>query len=107
MMRYITDGRPWNDDQVDELLERQQRSLDAHGVCFGAVQRLDDARLVGLAGMQKLDTGDFELGWWIWKDHWGRGYAPEAIAPYISAQQRVDSGRRENRHAFRAQHERA
>ncbi|MGB0514754.1 MAG: GNAT family N-acetyltransferase [Wenzhouxiangellaceae bacterium] len=83
MMRYITDGRPWDTEEVDELMKRQQRHLDAHDVCFGAVQRLDDARLVGLAGMQPLDTGDFELGWWIWKDHWGRGYAPEAIAPFI------------------------
>lgn len=83
MMRYITDGHPWSDEDVDDFVARQKSHLKVHGVCFSAVQRLDDAHVVGLAGMQKLDTGDFELGWWVWKDHWGHGYAPEAIAPYV------------------------
>lgn len=83
MMRYITDGRPWNEEDVDEFMARQQRHLDAYGACFNAVQRLDDMRLIGLAGMQQLDTGEFELGWWVWKDYWGHGYAPESIMPYV------------------------
>jgi len=83
MMRYITDGCPWDDDEIDEFLARQQRHLDAHGVCFSAVQRLDDTKVIGLAGMQQLDNGDFELGWWTWKDYWGQGYAPESILPYV------------------------
>jgi RimJ/RimL family protein N-acetyltransferase len=82
MMRFIT-GRPWADGEVDELLERQRRHLGRHGVCFGAVEHAADGVVVGLAGMQPLDSGDFELGWWVWKDHWGRGYAAEAAQPFL------------------------
>ena len=83
MMRYIN-GRPWNEDEVDELLARQRRHLAAHGVCFGAVQHAETGAIVGLAGMQPLDTGEFEIGWWIWKDYWGKGYAVEAARPFVT-----------------------
>jgi RimJ/RimL family protein N-acetyltransferase len=83
MMRFIN-GRPWSDAEVDELLERQQRHLRGHGVCFGAVEHAGDRHVIGLAGMQPLDSGDFEIGWWIWKDYWGRGYAVEAALPFVT-----------------------
>lgn len=82
MMRFIT-GRPWSGDEIDELLQRQQRHLRSHGVCFGAVEHARDGVVIGMAGMQPLDSGEFELGWWIWKDHWGRGYAVEAARPFL------------------------
>src|SRR5690606_40388866 len=75
MMRYITHGRTWADDEVDELLERQVRHLRNHGICFGAVELLATGEVIGLVGMQPHDDGQFVLGWWIWKAHWGRGYA--------------------------------
>ena len=34
--------------------------------------------LVGSAGMGRDDDGRFELGYWIARPHWGRGYATEA-----------------------------
>lgn len=83
MMRYIN-GRPWSEEEVDELLARQRRHLAAHGVCFGAVEQAETGAVVGLAGMQPLDSGEFEIGWWIWKDYWGRGYAVEAARPFIA-----------------------
>ncbi|MEE4330366.1 MAG: GNAT family N-acetyltransferase, partial [Wenzhouxiangella sp.] len=33
--------------------------------------------------LQQLDNGEFELGWWIWKDYWGQGLAAEGTAPFI------------------------
>ena len=83
MMRYSRDGRLWSEARIDEFLERQQLHLKTHGVCFGAVALADRDRVIGLAGMQKLDTGDFELGWWIWKDHHGQGLAVEAVRPFL------------------------
>ena len=45
-------------------------------------------QVVGVAGMQPLEgtdfEGDFELGWWIWKDFWGQGLALEAITPFVT-----------------------
>ena len=87
MMRYVT-GRAWPASQIDEFLARQQRHLRNHGVCFGAVELADRMQVVGVAGMQPLEgddfKGDFELGWWIWKDFWGQGLALEAVAPFVT-----------------------
>lgn len=84
MMRHIARGRTWTDEQVDELLERQARHLAEHGVCFGAVELMATGEVIGLAGMQRLDDCRFELGWWIWKAHWGRGYATEAAQAFVT-----------------------
>jgi len=78
MMRHVGSGRAWTGDQVDALLERQIRHLTRHGVCFGAVELKASGLAIGLAGFQQHDDGLFELGWWIWKTHWGKGYATEA-----------------------------
>lgn len=87
MMRYVT-GRAWPAAQIDEFLGRQQRHIRNHGVCFGAVELGDRMQVVGVAGMQPLDgadfKGDFELGWWIWKDFWGQGLAVEAVTPFVT-----------------------
>jgi len=87
MMRFIT-GEAWPATQIDEFLVRQQRHIRNHGVCFGAVELTDRMQVIGIAGMQPLDgsdfEGDFELGWWIWKDLWGQGLALEAIQPFIT-----------------------
>ena len=42
------------------------------------ITRADDAALVGCIGIDACDEGDVELGYWIARQHWGRGYATEA-----------------------------
>lgn len=83
MMRYITSGEIWTDERMDELTERIEAHLYKHGICFGALESLDSGEVVGLSGLQQLDSGEFELGWWIWKDYWGRGLALEGTLPFI------------------------
>ena len=78
MMRYVTGGEPWSAERIDAFLLRQARAYEEHGLAFGAVTHRAHDRVIGLAGIQPLDSGAFELGWWIWKDHWGQGYATEA-----------------------------
>ncbi len=82
MMRYVTGGRPWSPDRIDGFLARQTAFLARNGLAFGAVERISDGEVIGLCGIQPLDAGSldghFELGWWIWRDHWGRGHASEA-----------------------------
>lgn len=83
MMRHVTRGRIWTDAEVDEILQRQARHLQRHGVCFGAVELVESGEVVGLAGLQPHDDGQFELGWWIWKEYWGRGLATEAMVAVV------------------------
>lgn len=82
MMRFVTGGRPWSMDRIDGFLGRQTEFRARNGLAFGAVERTADGEVIGLCGIQPLDAGAldgcFELGWWIWRDHWGRGYASEA-----------------------------
>lgn len=79
MMRHITHGRAWSVDEVDEFLQRQAAQLAAHGVCMGPLVIRGTTEIIGVAGIQPLDLpGEYELGWWVWKEYWGRGYATEA-----------------------------
>ena len=84
MMRYITHGRTWSDEEVDRILERQARHLEQYGACFGAVVLVESGEVIGLAGLQPHDDGQFELGWWIWKAYWGCGYATEAATALVA-----------------------
>ncbi len=80
MMRYITDGHPWPEQEVDAFFERQRDSLEAHGFCHGALVERSSNSVVGLAGLYPLGTtDDVEAGWWVARDRWGRGYATEAV----------------------------
>ena len=37
-----------------------------------------NGELIGSVGLGRKDDGEVELGYWIARPHWGRGYAPEA-----------------------------
>jgi ribosomal-protein-alanine N-acetyltransferase len=79
VMRYVHGGQPYAEDEVDEWFARQARQLAEHDVCMGALIEKATGRLVGIAGTQPLGTtGNFEIGWWLARDVWGRGYATEA-----------------------------
>lgn len=39
--------------------------------------------VIGLVGLGPHDDGEFELGWWTWKEYWGRGYAGEAAWAFV------------------------
>lgn len=39
--------------------------------------------VIGSAGMGENDAGEAEVGYWIARDHWGRGYATEAASAVL------------------------
>ncbi len=45
--------------------------------------------LIGVAGLDRMPDGEVELGYWIAKDNWNRGYA------YETAQQMIEIARAE------------
>jgi RimJ/RimL family protein N-acetyltransferase len=57
---------------------------ESRGFTFWAVERKEDAELLGFCGLKIADDsgspveGEFEIGWRLRQDAWGRGYAKEA-----------------------------
>ena len=81
VMQYVHGGQPYSEEEVDEWFIRQARQLAQFGVCMGALIEKDTDRLAGVTGIQPLGTtGNLEIGWWLARDVWGRGYATEAGA---------------------------
>ncbi|SFF75133.1 Protein N-acetyltransferase, RimJ/RimL family [Novosphingobium sp. CF614] len=58
----------------------------------GASGRAMGARVVGGAGLNLLD-GEVNLGYWIARDHWGRGYASEAARAVLGLARMLGHGR--------------
>jgi ribosomal-protein-alanine N-acetyltransferase len=79
VMKYVHRGLPYSEAEVDEWFTRHARQIAELDVCMGALIEKASGRLVGIAGTQPLGTtGDLEIGWWLARDVWGRGYATEA-----------------------------
>jgi RimJ/RimL family protein N-acetyltransferase len=79
VMRYVNGGVPLSEPEIDEFLTRQARHISVHSFCMGAVVEKSSGRIIGAAGPQPLGTtGELEIGWWLARDVWGRGFATEA-----------------------------
>ncbi len=79
VMRYITGGIPWDDLQVKEFVDRQVRHFDQYGFCLWRLAERTGPGLIGFCGLQPLvGTEDIEIGWWLAREHWGKGFATEA-----------------------------
>jgi RimJ/RimL family protein N-acetyltransferase len=79
IMKYVHGGRPYEEREIDEFLGRQARHLEQYGVQIGVIVEKAGDRIVGIAGAQPATAaGDYEIGWWLAREVWGRGYASEA-----------------------------
>ncbi len=69
-------------DQTAALIERVEAIEAEHGYTFWALERREDARLIGWCGVIRGTngpvTGKAEIGWRLASDCWGHGYASEA-----------------------------
>ena len=87
VMRYIGPGETWDVRQADEVFDRALAHWEQHG--FGWRSVLDKATgdwlgFVGLnypgPGAIEIPPDEVEIGWWIVRRVWGRGYATEGAA---------------------------
>jgi len=81
VMRYITGGVPWTDDEIRGFIRRQMKYHARHGFCLWRIVRRQDGALLGFCGLQPLELDgrrEVEIGWWLAKRHWKRGLATEA-----------------------------
>ncbi|AMU94072.1 hypothetical protein AOA14_05570 [Sphingopyxis terrae subsp. terrae NBRC 15098] len=75
-------GPPLDMAATATRIEWMQRHESEHGHCFWALERREDARLIGWCGVIRGDIDPvrdmLEIGWRLARDCWGAGYASEA-----------------------------
>lgn len=68
--------------ETQALVERCMAMQARDGHCFWALERREDARLIGWCGVIRSTVGPVtdkaEIGWRLASDCWGQGYASEA-----------------------------
>jgi RimJ/RimL family protein N-acetyltransferase len=88
VMRYL--NGPIDAAASDAMIDRQIAGQAASGHCLWAVERRDDARLLGYCGLRvggPPGTGvadELEIGWRFARAAWGQGYAREAAAASLA-----------------------
>ncbi|HUK51877.1 MAG TPA: GNAT family N-acetyltransferase [Candidatus Binatia bacterium] len=82
VMRHISGGVPWSDEQIQEFVQRQMRHAAERGFCLWKLLLREHAmagEVAGLCGLQPLPgTDEIEIGWWLARELWGQGLATEA-----------------------------
>ena len=85
VMRWLGGVKPR--ESVEAVVsERFMRWQEELGFTLWAVERKEDAALLGFCGIKIADDpgspveGEYEIGWRLREDAWGQGYAREAAA---------------------------
>lgn len=81
VMRWLGGVLP--EERHQWLRDRLEGYTRDHGHTFWVVERKDDGALLGFCGLKRANQpggpqGDFEVGWRLREDAWGKGYAREA-----------------------------
>lgn len=70
--------------KIEMLLSRRRR-----GYAFPYAITENGEDMIGVMDVFKRDNqDDFELGYWVARDYWGKGYAPEAAKAIMTEAQR-------------------
>jgi len=94
VMRWL--GGTFDDAARTAQRQRVERCAAAHGHCFWLVERKSDGgelagEVLGFCGLKRADApgspiaGEFEIGWRLREEAWGRGYAKEAALAALEA----------------------
>ena len=89
VMRWL--GDLLDDDGKAATRSRVEGCAAANGFCFWAVERKEDGEILGFCGLKRADApgstiaGEFEIGWRLREDAWGKGYAKEAAMASLDA----------------------
>jgi ribosomal-protein-alanine N-acetyltransferase len=79
VMRYITGGAPWSEEQIRGFVDRQVKLYAGRGFCRWRVLNAASGEFLGFCGAGYWrDEPDAEVGWWLARPYWGRGIATEA-----------------------------
>ena len=83
VMRYIGSGTTRTREQARASIRAFERGWSENRYGLFAVERLEDARFIGFAGLSQPTflpeiMPAVEVGWRLARQNWGRGYATEA-----------------------------
>ena len=78
--RYLTkDGSPEDETLARYRLNTWQKDFARLGLCKFRVTAKHGSRFLGRAGFGRYrETGEFEMGYALLRNEWGKGYAKEA-----------------------------
>jgi RimJ/RimL family protein N-acetyltransferase len=76
-------------EESDQRADANAAALTEHGWGLWAVEVVDEAPFIGFVGLavpgfEAPFTPCVEVGWRIAREHWGRGYAPEAARAVVA-----------------------
>jgi RimJ/RimL family protein N-acetyltransferase len=81
VMRYITGGAPWSDEEIRGFVDRQVQLYAERGFCRWKLRKKGGGEMIGFCGVGIWRRSPFpEIGWWLARAYWGRGLATEAAA---------------------------
>jgi RimJ/RimL family protein N-acetyltransferase len=79
VMRYITGGVPWTNDQIQNFIEHQLKMYSERGFCRWKLLSKANGEMIGFSGVGFWrDNPNPEIGWWLARRYWGQGLATEA-----------------------------
>ena len=92
VMRFISDGVPWTDEQIRDFISRNRTVFLERGFCRWKLEEKVTGELIGFCGLGFLhEEPDPEIGWWLAPAFWGRGLATEAArAAFADATNRLN-----------------
>lgn len=79
-LNTLTVPHPYPDGAAERWIDFQREELEKGALHNFAI---DDGQLAGSMGLMMKGDGIAEIGYWIGKPFWGRGYASEAAAELI------------------------
>jgi ribosomal-protein-alanine N-acetyltransferase len=79
VMRHITGGVAWNEEQIRSFVDGQVRQYAERGYCRWKLLEKPAGAFIGFCGVGFWrNEPDPEIGWWLMRARWGRGLATEA-----------------------------
>lgn len=87
VMRFIGSGRLWETAKADEVFDGMLAHWRDHGFGWRSVLDTASGEWLGFVGPNMVGPGvqgvapeEVEIGWWLLRLAWGRGYASEAAS---------------------------
>jgi RimJ/RimL family protein N-acetyltransferase len=76
---------PYDESMAEEWIGTHQGAFENEEAVTFAITRVEDNRVVGAIGLQLIKSHrGAEVGYWVGKPYWNRGYATEATMAVIA-----------------------